>query len=350
MGSDAPSILLPKGLRPARAGLALAVGACVVLLHALVLLGLPFGAGPPLREPGVRPLSVRQIVAPRGQSGVDAAAAPARPLAPAPAPVRRVAAATPAQPGRAEPVAAPAARSSAEPAAESSTDADVGGRPLPTYATQPPPSLRLHYALRRNQAAGSAELRWVLDGARYELALSGTFGDREAFGWTSRGRIDAHGLAPERFAVRRRARELLAANFQRDEAAGGRITFSGPSVELPLVPGVQDRASWLIQLAAIVEATPALGRAGAQVSMLVVGARGDAVVWTFTAAGRVPLEGADGAPVEALHFVREPRRAYDVRADVWLDPARRHLPVRLRLQAWPAGEATELSLTALQMP
>ena len=31
----------------------------------------------------------------------------------------------------------------------------------------------------------------------------------------------------------------------------GRITFSGPQVEYPLLPGAQDRISWLLQLAAV---------------------------------------------------------------------------------------------------
>ena len=34
----------------------------------------------------------------------------------------------------------------------------------------------------------------------------------------------------------------------------GRITFSGPSLEYPLFPGVQDRLSWIAQLAAIAQA------------------------------------------------------------------------------------------------
>jgi hypothetical protein len=346
---------------PRRAGFALAVAACVVVLHGLVLLGLPLGAGPALREGALQPLTVRQIVqAPEPPAAVAlpapavgppvvarnlaapaVPAPPARPARPAPRP------AAPDMPAAAAPPSAAAPSAAAPPDAERQAEglADAGGgTPVPTYATRLPPSTRLRYELRRNLARGSGELEWTLDGARYALSLVGRVGAREALGWTSRGGVDAHGLAPERFVVRRRGTELLAANFRREGPAAGRVTFSGPRVELPLVSGVQDRLSWMIQLAAIVDATPALAEAGRQVSMLVVGARGDADIWTFAAAARGPVELAEGQVADAIRFVREPRRPYDAQVEVWLDPARGHLPVRARLLVRPGGESTEFVL------
>ena len=49
----------------------------------------------------------------------------------------------------------------------------------------------------------------------------------------------------------------------------------------------------------------------------------------------------EGAP-DALHLRRLPSRPYDPRVDAWLDPARHHLPVRLRFQA--PGSGTEFTL------
>jgi hypothetical protein len=38
-----------------------------------------------------------------------------------------------------------------------------------------------------------------------------------------------------------------------------------------------------------------------------------------------------GGTLEALKLVREPARPYDIRAEVWLDPHRHHMPVRVRM-------------------
>lgn len=316
----------------------------MLVLHALVLLGLPHGAGPALRDAAVQPLTVRQIVrsaAPPGAAEEEPAPPPARPAdAPraVPSGVRRPASAAGQVPRASSPPKTAVA------AAPVQADAPAAGPPVPTYPTRLPPAAVLRYELRRNLAVGTGELTWSHDGTGYALSLVGHLGGQEALGWTSRGHVDAHGLAPERFVVRRRGRELLAANFQREAGAGGRVTFSGPRGELALAPGMQDRVSWLIQLAAIVEATPRLGLEGEPVSMWVVGARGDAEVWTFVAAGRAPVELADGSTVEAVRLLREPRRPYDAQVEVWLDPARSHLPVRAKLLVRPSGESTEFVL------
>ena len=231
---------------------------------------------------------------------------------------------------------------------------EAGSLEAPRYATRVPPAARLAYAFRRGVATGAGELVWRLDGERYELALHGSTGSTdpagvdEVLGWTSRGIVDAGGVAPERFVARRRGRDLLAVNFQREHAEGARITFSGPSVQLPLPPGVQDRVSWMLQLAAILEADPALGAEGHSIAMWAVGPRGDAQVWSFVVQDRGAVELPAQHIAEAVHLLREPLRPYDLRVEVWLDPAQHHLPVRVRLQAPPAGPASEFLLRSLQ--
>ncbi len=87
------------------------------------------------------------------------------------------------------------------------------------------------------------------------------------------------------------------------------------------MPGTQDRLSWMLQLAAIVEAAPERHGPGARVSMFVVGARGDADVWTFEAHDdRVELEdsvflaGSDGPRRTAQIVIRQSlQRAGNVR-------------------------------------
>lgn len=215
--------------------------------------------------------------------------------------------------------------------------AGTGGPPL--YRTRLPASFERHYEAQRPGAAGRAVLRFEAgdDGYRLELVLPAS--GRDEPGLASRGRIAAHGLAPERFTTRVRGRDRQAASFEHDRA---RIRYSGPDTEHELLPGAQDRLSWLVQLPAIVDADPATYGIGAQVRMQVSGARGEAAVWTFFVVDR-PAGDAPGHG-DLLHLVREPARPYDTRAEVWLAPGRQHLPVRVRLSYPPGAGALELRL------
>jgi len=202
-----------------------------------------------------------------------------------------------------------------------------------------PPPFRWTYALRRGAMSGQAELSLKRPGAGYELELKGNVLGMEVLGMTSRGSVAAQGFMPERFVDRRRGKDRLAANF---DHAAGRITYSGPPVTQPLLPGAQDRLSWMVQLAAIIDAAPERYPVGSRVALSVSGARGDVDTWTFNVQGRQRLTLPGGAVAEALRLTREPRRPYDTQVETWLDPAQHHLPVRARLTVLPGGETLEL--------
>jgi hypothetical protein len=221
--------------------------------------------------------------------------------------------------------------------AESPAPAD----PVPLYATRLPAPVELHYVAQRGAAIGSARLLWRRDGDGYELALDAALPGQPLLGSSSRGQVNADGVAPSRHVERRKLREVRAANFRRD---AGLISFSGPSEVLPLPPGAQDRLSWMIQLPAIVQADPSLADAGATVTLFVVGTRGDAQAWAFEARERESIELPAGPAAQLPYFVREPTRPFDTRVEVWLDPQREHLPVRARLTTVPGGQSLELRL------
>jgi hypothetical protein len=253
--------------------------------------------------------------------------APSTPPPPAAPPV--VVEPTAVVPAPAEPVTSPAV--SAEAAATTAID-------VPVYATQLPAAGSWRYQLTRGIASGQAQLNWRPDaaGERYEMQLEGFIGGVTVLDWVSTGALDFAGIAPERFVIRRRGRDSLAANFQRDAA---KITFSGPTHEVPLLPGVQDRLSWMLQLAAVIDAAPQRFAAGSSVVLMVVGARGGADVWTFRVVGAEPAGGA-----EVLKLVREARKPRDLQVEVWLDPARGHLPQRALLTQPEGGAPLELVL------
>ncbi len=353
--------------RLARRVLPLAALALAVLaVHGLLLAGWP-ASRPAAASPAPRALSVRHIVAPVAQpTGMPPAEAPpaartvpakpaamavrrplpspvAPPAAPPPGPqvlAAQVAADAPAP----EVVDAPPSLPALVPAAltlAAMASPGAAEPPPPTYRTRVPPSTQLQYELRRGALTGEGELRWQRSADGYEMSMEGSVFGFQVLSQASRGGFDLAGVAPLRFVDRRRGRDLRAANFQRDR---GLITYSGSSAQYPLPAGAQDRLSWMVQLAAIVEAEPARFRPGEQVEMAVSGSRGDTDVWTFTVSGREAVDIAGARLERSLALRREPRKPYDTRVEVWLDPARHHLPARIRLSSERGAEALDFVL------
>lgn len=286
---------------------------------------------------------------PSGPSGRD----PASPRAAEPALFDPAGPGTPPTPGGLGARGEPAGRTGAaqQAAASGETAADVAdalqegagpgpaqpyaGAPPPVWATRLPGDFVAHYRLQRGEEpARAVALRFEAAEGRYLLQLQGAGGSRGPE-QASQGRLESSGLAPERYLDRRRARAAAAAaNFDRARA---RITYSGAALEQPLFAGTQDRLSWIVQLAAIVDADPARWSEHARLPLYVTGVRGDAQLWVFTVRGRTTAEGPGGLAQPLLHLVREPERPYDLRVEAWLDPAQQHLPARLQLSPVPAG-------------
>ncbi len=361
--------MLSAGLEPRHRRAFAALAALTLAVHLLLLGGVEFAV--PVAEPPppsavlVRTLPAPQVARAEPPPAAPAVAAePARQPVPPPRPRREVAAQVPtAQPvvdpadlpappsepvldvppleqgiPPPEPAASAEARAEAAPPAQPAAAAsDAEGAPPPLYATQLPPPLTLRYELRRGRLSGSGDLLWRPEGGRYSLRLEGSVMGLSVITQDSSGTLDTHGLAPERFTDQRARRPMVAANFERE---AGRIRFSGPSHELPWQPGVQDRLSWMVQLAAVVQAEPQRLAAGERIVLQVVGARGDASTWAFRSLGRETLT-LFAAPVETVRLLREPRHPYDTRVEVWLDPARHHLPVRA---AMGSGDDDRLEL------
>ena len=346
--------------RPPRWPQATWLACAVLLLHAGALRGLTASAppGPPAVAPAA--LQVRQVMqgAPtdvvngaRAAVLANGAAGPAvgpgvdRPTRAVPIRLADRLADRPADAAPPPPAAAPP--TAAGPPSAPAPAATVPGTQVPTYATQPAPAATMVFEMRRGARRGSAELRWRPGAGRYELELEATGFGPQAPGSTSVGGFDAAGLAPERHVDRRRGRDQRAVNFQRE---GGFISFSGPQLTHSLQPGAQDRLSWMLQLPAILQADPALATEGAQLSLWVAGARGESDVWTFTVQGSEPLDLPGGRVEAALRLLRRPLRPFDTQVEVWLDPARQHLPVQVLLALQPGGELTELRLQSLTLP
>lgn len=193
------------------------------------------------------------------------------------------------------------------------------------------------YRLRQGGQDGEALLDWQPqpDG-RYSLRLTRRVGERALPAWESLGSTGGAGLSPERFALQQRGRDRQAVNF---DAEGRRVSFSASPAQLDLPEGTQDRLSWWLQLAALVQAANAQAVApGGRWRVWVAGLRGELREWTF--------EAVDGEPDDAgtLHLRRLPLGERDPGIDLWLDPARGYWPVRLR-QGDPETRGFEIRLS-----
>lgn len=316
--------------RRPRSGLLMVV-AGVLLVHGALLGGVPLvWPGSALQPPRALPVLARQLAADRPVAEPVAAAADVHtgpPSRTSPRPSsrptsrasQRVAPALAPAPAPA-PGEAPAVSTESAPAA---SDAPTEGD-LPLYRTALPPPASLRYALTLGRLAGNAVLTWAPDGERYTASFEGRVAGLTMLSQTSRGTIVPHGLEPERFTDRRPRRGELAVNF---DAAAGKVSFSGPSSVLAHHAGLQDRLSWLLQLAAIVAAEPERLRDGATVSLHLIGLRGDAGVWVLRSTGAQTVETPAG-PLDSVRFVREPRGPYDGTVQLWLAAAPPHWPVR----------------------
>jgi hypothetical protein len=250
---------------------------------------------------------------------------PAQPISAAPPALRvRVEAPMATQPPQV------AARSAAQPRIKPLDQSVAPRTPEPAAAAEPgPPAplLRLaeasewHYRLRQGGQDGEALLSWQpqADG-RYVLRLDRRIGERALPAWQSLGRMSGAGLAPERFSMQTRGLDRQAVNFDQD---GGRLSFSTRPGSLDLPGGAQDRLSWWLQLAALLDAG-ATPPPGARWRVWVAGLRGELREWVFE------LAEEDSAVPRLWHLRRQPLGPEDPGLEVWFDPARGHGPVRLR--------------------
>jgi hypothetical protein len=245
--------------------------------------------------------------------------------------------------------APPAAKRPPAPAALHGQGAGAAA-PWPVYATRPPPSARLAYRLLQTNPAGPlppgrAALSWERDADAFSLPLAVSLPGRPPREWESQGGFDRAGVAPGRLAQRDRGRVTRVIEFDRARALVGPAGAAGA---MATAPGVQDRWSWIVQLAAIAEADPRQLRAA---HVQVAGLRGELERWTFRTAAPAALPPTVAQQVPAawraaplLHLVREAERPFDLRVELWVGPATHYLPVALRLGTPPGGWSFEMWL------
>ncbi len=233
-------------------------------------------------------------------------------------------------------------------AADPSKAAATPGRELPLRF---PESGKFGYdvtVLRGGQPqTGSGTLEWTTDGSQYQLRLESTAFFVPLLSRSSVGSLTADGLQPARFSDKRFNRSEKATHFQHDT---GRISFSGSQNNVPLLRGAQDQLSVLMQLAGMFAGSPQLQTELGSVSVQVASTE-DAETWLFTLDGEEKLQLPAGQ-TRTLRLVRNPRKEFDTRLEVWLAPSLGYLPVRIKQTNTTNGNSEDLQLRSpsVRMP
>ena len=123
------------------------------------------------------------------------------------------------------------------------------------------------------------------------------------------------------------------------------IRFSNNAPDATWLPGAQDRLSLFLQLGALLQARPDAYPSGSTIELQVAGT-GSADIWRFEIGQVEPLSLPAGT-VSALRLVRSPRQEHDNTVEVWLAPAHRYLPARIRITDADGSQADQ---QLLQLP
>jgi hypothetical protein len=230
------------------------------------------------------------------------------------------------------------------------TKAEQGGA-ANQLSLQYPPNAQLEFEVlnvRRGQSrAGNGQLNWRSNGGEYFLELESTLLGLAAFTQSSTGAIDAMGLAPERYSDKRFNRSEQAAHFDR---ARGLVKFSNNKPDAPLLPGIQDRVSVLLQLAGIIGGDPKRYEIVNRIPIPVAGVDA-AELWEFSldAAADITVPAAN---MRAIKLTRKPRNEFDPKLELWLAPQLGYLPIRIRQTDELSADAnfTDLRLKRLPQP
>ena len=311
----------------------------------------------PLQVALLKPQRIERAAPPAARGGAAQKPAP-HPVRPAAQDAHALHAITPPQPHPKVPAeqaaSAPAASdtaassvatASANPASQADAAAGNGqtpGAPTPNASHGAkfsiPPSGDLQYDTFYNGVRNQpGTIHWMSDGTQYEMVVSVPLPFVGTFSWTSRGHVDAFGLAPDQYIEKRGHRTPDVTTFNR---SAKQIQFTRTTTTLALPDAAQDRFSMVMQLASLVRGDPDAYRPGVTREFYVAD-NDSGEIWPVMTIGDETVQ-TDHGNVTARHFMRMPRRAGDKRRiDVWLAPSLGWLPVRL-VQTEPDGNEFEL--------
>ena len=172
----------------------------------------------------------------------------------------------------------------------------------------------------------SAELAWQIDGSHYAARQSISAFLLGSMEQTSSGQLTEQGLQPLHFSDRRFAkRRHVHFDWQAQQAH-----FDPVRESAPIGLGTQDRLSFFMQLAAMLQSMPALRTPGTRIEIPTLGSR-RLQMWTFVVEQAETLELPAGM-LATLRLQRQPQPGDDETAWLWVIPTQGYVPARIRMQ------------------
>lgn len=209
-----------------------------------------------------------------------------------------------------------------------------------------PPSALLSYASFVNGNPNQiAQINWLNLGDAYQIKVTLTVPFLGDYIFSSSGKVDRYGLAPDFYEEIRGSKGARNIEFAR-QANSIKYSVNGQASDLP--KGTQDRFSVLFQLASLVGGNPQLDGSG--VAREIPIAEIDKLSqWIFVSQGDEEVsDPADAKKIKARYFVRLPRDEGDKRKlEVWLAEEHHWLPLKI-VQTEPNGRVFELFLIKRQ--
>jgi hypothetical protein len=206
------------------------------------------------------------------------------------------------------------------------------------YRVRMPGAARLRYQTLeqgRQPASEAAYLDWRPGAEGYSLEFNGIL-----------GRLSSRGVGGDAGILPQQATEIRDGGSTRTsfDPDSGAIRFEASGASVPGTIGMQDRASLLVQLAAI--GLGSGGRMKDEIALVVAGA-GAAGVERYRVLGLEDVDTGIGA-LPAWHLAQL-APVGGARLELWLAPSQDWLPVRLRLTGADGSVSTQV-LTGVERP
>lgn len=144
----------------------------------------------------------------------------------------------------------------------------------------------------------------------------------------AKGRLGPNGFVPEHYAHQGpRRSEVTVFDYEKEE-----IRYESLKEPLPLLKGIQDRLTFMLQLAWMLQTDPDRFTIGQTVSLPLAG-RDKVEEVDFLVLSDADLALPGGLVVPALHLSSNRQTSrYSVQIDIWMDRTDRLLPVRIRFE------------------
>lgn len=204
-----------------------------------------------------------------------------------------------------------------------------------SYAVRAPESVHISMALVRtkldfSQSYGVGSISWDVNNGKYSMRIEAGIDmlitSINLYQLTSEGSLGAFGIAPDTSTETRRTRASTATHFHQEEKT---ISFSSSNKIVAMDNGAQDKASFLMQLAAIGYADERQFFPGQEIAMQVAEER-DATPFQFLVLAKEEITSKLGK-IMAWHLVRAPRPgSYNSQLDIWLAPELGWYPIQIR--------------------